>query len=74
MIIIRYSEWDAQLEGWKEKLVELVTAHRFEPDESATIPSLQEKEKIIQGEEAITAFLKQLEKDINDWRTPRCGV
>ncbi|MCB9286401.1 MAG: hypothetical protein H6560_03715 [Lewinellaceae bacterium] len=75
MVIIRYAEWDARLESWKEKLEELVTAHRFEEDEAAVVPLLlQEQGMMIRGEEAIATFLRQLEKDINDWREPQCGV
>lgn len=74
MIIIRYSEWNARLEGWREKLEELVIAHRFEQDEALATPHLLEKERAVRGEMEIAAFLRQLEKDINGWREPKCGV
>ena len=74
MIIIRYTRWAPVLDKWKEKLEELVVAHRFEQHDALTVPELQEQDKVERGELAIAAFIKQLEKDINNWRTPRCGV
>ena len=74
MIVIRYSAWRTNQEKWKEKLEDLIVGHRFEKDNSLSDPELHEQEKTICGEAAIEAFLIQLERDINDWRTPRCGV
>ena len=74
MIIIRYSEWGPQLEAWQEKLEELVAPHRFEAEPSLTQPELKENGRAWSGPPAINAFLKQLEKDIIDWRAPGCGV
>ena len=74
MIIIRYSEWDAQLGGLERKAGRTGNRSSVLSQTNHYYPIASGKGKIIQGEEAITAFLKQLEKDINDWRTPRCGV
>ena len=74
MIVIRYTRWAPALDNWKEKLEELVVAHRFEQHDALPVPELQEQGRIERGETAIAAFIKQMERDIDDWRTPGCGV
>ena len=74
MITIRYSQSGPDINAWKEKLESLVVAYRFHQQEGLDEPVLTENGRSVRGTEAIGAYLKKLEADIDDWRTPRCGV
>lgn len=73
MIVIQYSKEDTIIKNWKEKLKDLVVAHRFEQTEKADQPVLIDKGQQIVGVKAINGFIDQLEKDIIEWRKPGCG-
>ena len=74
MIRIAFPKENPMITNWREKLSTLVVAHEFVEDPALEVSTLQEKELTISGEEAIQKFILDLEKDVNDWRTPRCGV
>lgn len=68
----------AECAEFEEKLKELVVAHRVimvkadQPPEQlpvgTSLPALKENGKIMTEPAAITAYLKELEKFVTDWR------
>lgn len=74
MIIIRYAEYDTQVENWDNQLREMVVAYQLEASPQFAQPELQEGGKTVSGAPAISAYLKAFKKDVDDWRAPGCGV
>jgi|AntRauTorckE5430_2_1112549.scaffolds.fasta_scaffold10878_2 hypothetical protein len=74
MILIRYTEYDAEVKNWENQLREMVVAYRLEALPELEEPELREQDKVVTGNHAITAYLKKLRQDVEDWRAPGCGV
>ncbi|MCB0555815.1 MAG: hypothetical protein KDD02_19870 [Phaeodactylibacter sp.] len=74
MIKVFYPHWNSEIQDWKEKLEELVVAHRFVPDVNLPEARLEAWEEVVVGIAPIQEYLKKLEEEVNDWRAPRCGV
>jgi hypothetical protein len=74
MIHLQFPEATAKVENWRERLGNLIVAFKAEQQSDFEHPVITEGKKQYIGADAIEKFLKELEKDINDWRTPRCGV
>jgi len=74
MIRITYSKSTPIIESWREKLSDLVVAFEMKEVEGLAVPHLVDKDLQLDGESSIQHFVDELEKEINDWRTPRCGV
>jgi len=74
MIEIHYSEMVAPVDKWKEKLDELIVQYSLKKSSQVKTPYIKEGKKNYKDIKSITQFLEDLEKDINDWRTPSCGV
>lgn len=74
MITIIYSEMNPIVSTWKEKLDELIVEYSLVQDHKIKTPYIQEGKKRYKDSQSIQQFLSVLESDINDWRTPRCGV
>lgn len=74
MITICYPEYDAEVENWESQLREMVVAYRLEASPKLREPELRAQGKVVTGNHAITAYLKKLARDVEDWRAPGCGV
>ncbi|MCI4646619.1 hypothetical protein [Phaeodactylibacter sp.] len=74
MITICYPEYDKEVESWESQLREMVVAYRLQASPELKEPELREHDKVIAGTDAITAYLKKLRQDVDDWRAPGCGV
>lgn len=74
MITISYPLYNTAVQQWKEKLEELVVAFQLIENKTIECPVLTDHEMVVRGEEDIYQFLQDLEKDVNDWRKPGCGV
>lgn len=74
MITICYPEYDAEVESWESQLREMVVAYRLEASPELREPELRAQGKVVTGNHAITAYLKKLRQDVEDWRAPGCGV
>jgi acetaldehyde dehydrogenase (acetylating) len=75
MITIRYPEHTPQIDAWAEQLQEWVVAYRLEEQPGLSQPEVESngRQRHI-GYAAIQSFFDALKADIDDWRTPRCGV
>ena len=62
------------IQEWEEQLTEMVVAFKMEKDENLPEPRLIEGDLEKVGIEEIQGFIKQLSKDVKNWRTTRCGV
>ena len=74
MIYLRFPENNKKIESWRERLESFIIDYESEESPSLDQPMIVEGQEEYAGEEAIEKFLKELEDEINDWRTPRCGV
>jgi hypothetical protein len=74
MIYLRFPEKNKQIESWRERLDSFLIDYKFEETPSLDRPVILEGKQEYAGKKAIEQFLKELEDEINDWRTPRCGV
>lgn len=74
MIYLRFPEQNKQIESWRERLDSFLIDYKVEETPSLDRPVILEGGKEYAGQEAIEQFLKELEDEINDWRTHRCGV
>ncbi len=74
MIYLQFSEENVQIQNWRERLDNLIVAYKTECRIELEEPVLREGKKQYSGEGAIEQFLQELEKEVADWRTPRCGV
>jgi len=74
MIKITFPKRDKNIEKWEEKLTELVVGFQLEKEKDASEITLKDGDTHLEGAIAIQQFIDDLEKEVNDWRTPRCGV
>ena len=74
MIHLVYPIATAQTRNWTERLEKLLVAYRSEEADGLLEPAIIEHGKRTGGTEAVERFIRQLEADVADWRTPRCGV
>lgn len=74
MIYLHFPKANAQIENWCERLDNLIVSYQTEHLPEMEKPVIIEGTKSFTGAEAIDHFLQELEKEVNDWRTPRCGV
>lgn len=74
MIYLRFPENNVLVENWRERLDQLIVSYKLECRPDLEAPVIFENERSFTGVAAIERFLKELEEDVKDWRTPRCGV
>lgn len=74
MIQINYPYRNTQIEAWEEQLKSWVIAFKMVENQQLKEAVLIDGQREIKGESDIQTYLKQLKADLDDWRTPRCGV
>ena len=74
MIHLTYPIATDRTRNWTERLEKLLIAYRSEEADGLLEPAIVENGKRIGGAAAVEAFIRKLEADVADWRTPRCGV
>ena len=74
MIYLQFPEANNQTQAWQERLDKLIVAFKSEENAGLSEPILKENNQLYHGVPAIESFLKNLEDEVADWRTHRCGV
>ena len=74
MVLITYPTRTPRIDDWQALLESLVVAHELQEVPSLPIPTLVDERTTVTGEADIQAYLKQLEDEVNQWRSPQCGV
>ncbi|MEN0004756.1 MAG: hypothetical protein AAF798_11450 [Bacteroidota bacterium] len=74
MITIEYVQPNTTIVKWQEQLQEWVISHQIVQNEHLREPKLTEENIVVEGEKAIERHLKEIERELLDWRTHRCGV
>ena len=74
MILLTYPIATPQTANWTERLQKLLVAHKSQEADGLLEPAIIENGKRFGGATEVEAFIKKLEADVADWRTPRCGV
>ena len=74
MLTITYPARTAKVQDWQDLLELIVVQHVLQEDAALTEPQLVDDKGTVTGEKAITDYLIQLEDEVNQWRSPQCGV
>ncbi len=67
MLLIRYPEWNMQVDDWQDLLKRLALAHQLEEDGQLEYPILTEGKTQLEGFAAISDYLLQLEQESEQW-------
>ena len=74
MLTITYPKRTAKVQDWQDLLNLIVVQHELKEDAALPEPLLVDDKGEVSGEKAITDYLIQLEDEVNQWRSPQCGV
>ena len=74
MLTITYPTRTPKVDDWQDLLELIVVQHELKEDAALDAPLLRDDKGEVQGEQAITDYLIQLEDEVNQWRSPQCGV
>ena len=74
MLTITYPTRTSKVQDWQDLLELIVVQHELKEDAALDAPLLRDDKGEVQGEQAITDYLIQLEDEVNQWRSPQCGV
>ena len=74
MIKLTYPIATERTQAWTERLEKLLIDFTSEEAMGLLEPAIHDNGTRYGGSEAVEKFIAQLEADIADWRTPRCGV
>lgn len=74
MIFLKYPKKNELTETWEDKLKELAVGFKSEEDNTLKEALISEKGKDYSGDAAVSDFIIELEKFVNAWREPKCGV
>lgn len=67
MIELRYPHTNDQVVDWQDDLKRLALAHKLVEDEQLPQPRLQHSGATYDGPEAITAYIRQLDEESEQW-------
>lgn len=67
MIELRYPRANEQVADWQDDLKRLALAHKLVQDEYLENPTLQHSGTSYDGAEAITAYIRRLDEESEQW-------
>ena len=74
MLTITYPTRTPKVDDWQDLLELIVVQHDLKEDAALDAPLLKDDKGEVRGEQAITDYLIKLEDEVNQWRSPQCGV